>query len=171
MFFYLIFSSLITSLSEDIDLLQLNLSNTLPILLLFLHNLGHNNSQNSILEFSADSLLINLDSLFQLDFSLKHTDFSSFVGDETVHHGLGDIGTGNNARNGDGVAGAGVGNIDLGLFSAGERGVDDVGCGGAEKIDAGCEGTVVGGLGYLIGILVAGEGVVAAKDGGCKGLS
>lgn len=81
MFFYLIFSSLITSLSEDIDLLQLNLSNTLPILLLFLHNLGHNNSQNSILEFSADSLLINLDSLFKLDFSLKHTDFSSFVGD------------------------------------------------------------------------------------------
>lgn len=157
-------------MSEDIYLLQLDLSNTLPFFLLFLHNLGHDNSQDSILEFSADSLFINLDSLFKLDFSLKHTHFSSFVGKETVHHSLRDVGTGNNAGDGDGVAGAGICDIDLGLFGAGKGGVDDVGCGSAEEIDAGCEGAVVSGLGYLVGVLIAGEGVVAAEDGGCKGL-
>ena len=161
-------------------LLQLNLPNTLPPFLFRLHNLRHHNPQNSILEFGTNSLFVNLDALFEFDLPLKQTYFSALVGDETVHHGLGDVGAGNNTGDGDAVARAGVRDVDLGLFGAGEGGVDDVACGRAEEIDAGGEGAVVGvvvggggggGSCCLFVVLVVGEGVVVAKEGGCKGFS
>jgi hypothetical protein len=133
------------------------------------HNLGHNNPQNSILEFGTNSLLVNLDSLFEFDFALEDSDFSAFVGDETVHDCLGDVGAGYDAGNGDAVARARVGYVEFGLFGAGQGGVDDVASGGTEEVDGGSEGAVVGGLGDFVGGLVVGEGVVAAEEGGCKG--
>lgn len=71
--------------------------------------------------------------------------------------------------------GGGVGYVEVGLFGAGEGGVDYVGGGCAEEVDCGGKGAVVGivggGLRCLIGSLVGVEGVVAAEEGGSKRFS
>lgn len=66
-------------------LVQFNPLHINIFLLIFIHDLGHNDSQNTVLELGRDAVFVNLDSLLESDFSFEGADLA-LVESEGAHH-------------------------------------------------------------------------------------